>query len=385
MDKRFYKRGEGYIMSVQTFVIASENNVRAIYSLNDTYLTARNAETGTLGSTGNIDVGQKYAATTYSVFRMVFSLDTSGLNDTALIKSAYLQFKGYNPNSSEDTILIKNGMPTYPHATPVVGDYDIDNYSGNGGTKKCSEIGAPGSTVILNLNATGLSWINKTGWTKFIIVSQKDNISDPPTANETIVLQGWDSSISANRMRLVVEYYVPSKVPVVGDPTFSNTKATYTKATANISDAGGGYEERGFEYGTSEVATWAVRETGVWGATGNYSMVLDGLLPETTYYARAYATNSYGTDYSDWTSFTTTDVPSYGIYEETNTPTICFYVRRAGGKWSIKHGPYTTDQADIEIGKILTEGKGKYQIKFESDVLTGLSVNIMTKLDIKAR
>ncbi|MBA7591219.1 hypothetical protein ES708_33371 [subsurface metagenome] len=95
--------------------------------------------------------------------------------------------------------------------------------------------------------------------------------------------------------------------------------------------------------------------------------------------------NIYGTDYSEWTSFTATGVPSYGIYEESNTPTICFYVRRAGGKWSIKHGPYTEDQVDIEIGKILVEGKGKYQIKFTSDVLTGLSVGIMVKMDIKAR
>ncbi|GAF72785.1 unnamed protein product, partial [marine sediment metagenome] len=79
------------------------------------------------------------------------------------------------------------------------------------------------------------------------------------------------------------------------------------------------------------------------------------------------------------------DVPSYGLYEEDNTATICFYVRKVGGKWSIKHGPYTTDQSDIEITKILTEGKGKYQIKFESDVLTGISASVMCKVDIKAR
>lgn len=76
---------------------------------------------------------------------------------------------------------------------------------------------------------------------------------------------------------------------------------------------------------------------------------------------------------------------TYGIYEEDNTATICFYVRKVGGKWSIKHGPYTTDQADIEITKILVEGKGKYQIKFESDVLTGISAGVMCKVDIKAR
>jgi len=110
------------------------------------------------------------------------------------------------------------------------------------------------------------------------------------------------------------------------------------------------------------------------------------LLPLTTYYARAYVTNEYGTGYSDWTSFTTTDVPSYGLHEEDNTATICFYISEDDGKtWGQKHGPYTTDQADIEITKLLVRGSGKKKIKFESDVLTGISASVMCKLDLKAR
>lgn len=43
--------------------------------------------------------------------------------------------------------------------------------------------------------------------------------------------------------------------------------------------------------------------------TGSYNSSIEGLDPETSYYARAYATNSYGTVYGDETGFTTDVAP----------------------------------------------------------------------------
>ena len=54
-------------------------------------------------------------------------------------------------------------------------------------------------------------------------------------------------------------------------------------------------------------------------------------------------------------------------------------------RWGQKHGPYTTDQADIEITKLLVRGSGKKKIKFESDVLTGISASVLVQLDLRAR
>jgi len=72
--------------------------------------------------------------------------------------------------------------------------------------------------------------------------------------------------------------------------------------------------------------------------------------------------------------------------EEDNTATISFYISEDDGKtWGQKHGPYTEDQADIEITKLLVRGSGKKKIKFESDVLTGISASVMVKLDLRAR
>lgn len=167
----------------------------------------------------------------------------------------------------------------------------------------------------------------------------------------------------------------------------TNVKDTHCLGNGDITDDGGAYiTERGFEYGTSEEAQFCVRQTGTNLGTGTYSSTIGSLQPETTYYYRAYCTNSEGDAYGDWVSFTTNASPSYGVYEESNSPTISFYLSEDDGKtWGQKHGPYTTDQADIEVTKLLVRGSGKKKIKFTSDVLTGISASVMVKLDCKAR
>ena len=373
-------------MATQNFSLVLNDN-SYLYETNADYSTAHDAATGTVTKASNANIGQLYAAGEYTIYRIALGFDTSGLDDTALIKSAYITgYRSEGESSMEIPVILKDGTPTYPTIPiPVEADYKLANYSGNGGTGTLPI--ATGVPFTITLNYSGLSWISKTGYSKFLLISQNDNLDEPPTGIEWVNIYTSAPSPPTYTMVLTVEYYVPSEIPVVGDPSYSSIKGTHAIATANVSDDGGGYEERGFQYGLSEAPTWSVAETGVFTGTGDFSLLISGLLPETTYYGRAYVTNDFGTDYSDWISFTTiTDtVASYGMYEEDNTATICFYVRKVGGKWSIKHGPYTTDQADIEITKILVEGKGKYQIKFESDVLTGISAGVMVKIDIKAR
>lgn len=385
-------------MAEASFTAYLEINNRCIKKTDLNYFTAHGATEGTLEGSVNAYVGQRYhdVSELYSIYRSVFSFDTSGLDDDIVIINAYLTIRAASDSYLEQSIILKNGMPTYPHRPVESGDYELANYSGNGGIADFTGVKI-NDVVILTLNSLGRSWIKTDDYSKFILVSADDNNRIPPDiGSDYAVIQLYSAANPSTNLKLTVEYFISTGIPVVGDPTFSNTKANYTTATANVSDDGGGYLGRGFEYGTSEDAMWATRETGAFTGTGNFSMQISGLVPGKTYYVRSYVSNVYGTSYSEWTSFTTTDVPQYGIYEESNSlpdsdgiyansNTICFYVRRIGGKWSIKHGPYTSNQADIEITKILIEGKGKYQIKFESDVLTGLSASVMCKLDIKAR
>ncbi len=89
--------------------------------------------------------------------------------------------------------------------------------------------------------------------------------------------------------------------------TDAATSITATGVTLNgnvISDGGTVVTERGFIYGTSASSLTQTVQSG--SGTGIYTMVLTGLQSSTTYYYKAYATNSIGTSYGEVGSFTTT-------------------------------------------------------------------------------
>jgi hypothetical protein len=89
---------------------------------------------------------------------------------------------------------------------------------------------------------------------------------------------------------------------------FSNVTQTTADVSGNvITDNGSNIIERGICYGTTNNPTVSGLKIVFNTATlGNYTCTLDNLSPSTTYYARAYATNSYGTAYgSTSVTFTT--------------------------------------------------------------------------------
>jgi len=95
-------------------------------------------------------------------------------------------------------------------------------------------------------------------------------------------------------------------------PTIATTAAssvTHESATSggNISnDGGAAVTARGVCWSTSQNPTITDSKTEDGTGTGSYTSSITGLSAETTYYARAYATNSDGTAYGNEESFTTT-------------------------------------------------------------------------------
>ena len=75
----------------------------------------------------------------------------------------------------------------------------------------------------------------------------------------------------------------------------------------NVTSDGGAYvSQRGLCWNTTGSPTLADNyNTHYNGGTGNYSLNISGLQPGTTYYVRAYATNSAGTSYGNEVTFTT--------------------------------------------------------------------------------
>ena len=102
--------------------------------------------------------------------------------------------------------------------------------------------------------------------------------------------------------------------PVITTPVLTTTAVSiitqYTaQAGGNVSsDGGDAVTARGTCWSTNHNPTTADSKTTDGTGTGNYSSILTGLVPNTAYYLRAYATNSKGTAYGNELSFATQPV-----------------------------------------------------------------------------
>jgi len=350
---------------------------------NADYLTAQGSATGTVedGKT-YIRIGQmkETGPTNFTIWRSFLYFDFSELPADAVVISAKLQLYGGGDMATDFNLTIRRDvdqtLPTDPLDT---GDFDIDHYDEDGGSLNTAYFS--GVWQDIPLNSTGINWIVPAGTLKLALISSEDINKSEPTGTDRAHFNS--ANAGENIPRLVVTYAAEG-YPTVTTQAATNVGKTYCTANGTLTD-GGVATEWGFEYGLSETPTWIITQTGRIGEQ-SFQVGISGLEPETTYYYRAYCTNSYGTAYGGWVSFTTGTLATYGLYEEDNTATICFYISEDDGMtWGQKHGPYTEDQADIEITKLLVRGSGKKKIKFESDVLTGISASVMCKLDLKAR
>ena len=128
----------------------------------------------------------------YQFYRMGLVWDTVILPWDCLIVSAKVILKITDKWSGVTfDLVLMNGTPDYPHTSDNIYDYDITNYSGNYGS---IPITAPGE-IEIDLTSGGLLLINKTGYTKFALLSSDDIDEKIPTANDTIGINGISSYI----------------------------------------------------------------------------------------------------------------------------------------------------------------------------------------------
>lgn len=109
--------------------------------------------------------------------------------------------------------------------------------------------------------------------------------------------------IAYSAMRVV---NTTSGVPVVTTGNVSSITTSTALCAANVtSDGGFALTAKGVCWSTSQNPTVSGSHTNNGTATGAYSGYMTGLTPDTTYFVRAYATNSKGTSYGAQKSFTT--------------------------------------------------------------------------------
>ncbi len=119
--------------------------------------------------------------------------------------------------------------------------------------------------------------------------------------------------------------------PTVYLPTVSTVSAsdiTTNSATSggNVTDDGNAtVTARGVCWSTAHNPTVSGSHTTDGSGTGSFTSSITGLSQNTTYYVRAYATNSVGTAYGNEVSFTT-NTPSVGGFDENGTSNAVFTV-----------------------------------------------------------
>lgn len=97
-------------------------------------------------------------------------------------------------------------------------------------------------------------------------------------------------------------------LPILGNVEIQSVDYTQATISSSLVSDGNAITEFGFYYGSSaeSMNTKVVASVGARGySTGDFSKVITGLTPGTTYYVKAYATNEAGTVESDVVSFTT--------------------------------------------------------------------------------
>jgi len=196
----------------------SSTNDGYIYKSSSTsYNTAWSSGTGTISSSADyITIGQNKGFTfpnpTYYVYRGFLFFNTSSLPINAYIDNATLSLYKKGDNSTTDfTITIQNGQPTYPHTPLLFGDYNKSYYSGNGGGLSTTSF-VNGRN---NITLTNHSWIQKGEMTKLCLRSSRDINGTTPTGKEYVDVYSREKGTSY-APKLSIFYRNQSKIKNVG-------------------------------------------------------------------------------------------------------------------------------------------------------------------------
>jgi uncharacterized protein (TIGR02145 family) len=218
----------------------------------------------------------------------------------------------------------------------------------------------------------------------------KLNRSDFPNGTNTGNILYWNGTSwvnlapGQNGQALILVNGIPSwsgaAYATLTTSSVSSITPTSVSGGGNISSDGGAVvSARGLVYATTSNPTLSNTVLTIGSGTGSFSGTLTGLTPNTTYYVRAYATNSSGTAYGSEQTFTTM-VISYATLTTSSISSITPTSVSGGGNISSDGGTvasarglvYATTSNPTLSNTVLTIGSGEGSF---SGTLTGLTPN----------
>ncbi len=253
-------------------------------------------------------------------------------------------------------------------ATNAIGSTFSENYTFTTGTYNKPTVTIANATNVSQTSATLNATANANGYEATISFEYGTTTSYGNNVNATpqTITGNTDKSVTATIAGLTQgqTYFFRAKAINAGGTTFSQSNSfvansfyppTVTTATAtnitqttaiaggNVTDDGGAtITQRGICYATTQLPTTDNTTITASGTTGVFTCNLTGLTANTTYYVRAYATNSQGTSYGTQQSFTTLQVVTTPILTTNAVTSITQTTATCGGNITSDGGATVT-------------------------------------------
>jgi M6 family metalloprotease-like protein len=136
--------------------------------------------------------------------------------------------------------------------------------------------------------------------------------------------------------------------PTVSTNNITGITATSATGGGNVTaDGGASVTQRGIAYATTQNPTTSNTVVYSGTGTGSYTSNMAGLNPETTYYVRAFATNTYGTSYGTQKSFTTSAATTTPTVTTTEVTNIAATTANTGGNVTSDGGASVTSRGVV--------------------------------------
>lgn len=165
----------------------------------------------------------------------------------------------------------------------------------------------------------------------------------------TYYIRAYATNIVATVYGEELTFTTPPIIPTVSTNTVSSITTSAT-CGGNVTATGGAeVTERGICWSTTQNPTINDSHTTNGNGTGSYTSNMTGLTHSTTYYVRAYATNSAGTAYGSQKSFTTRAADGYpcaGATTVTDYDNNTYNTVQIGNQCWMKENLKTTHYAD---------------------------------------